>query len=219
MITIDKGFQEKVPHIELICFQAEVRVVEDVPELWREIENYTGKFVSRLSTEGISQIPSNLATREAYKQLGKDPSRYRPSAEALLRRVVSGKGIYKINNVVDCLNFISVQTGFSIGGYDLEKINGQITLTCATAEDPYEAIGRGTLNIENLPVLKDETGCFGTPTSDSARTMVTDRTRKFLMVIFCFDKHFDQKQALEAMVADCLKKYAFSDQVEIFTIG
>jgi DNA/RNA-binding domain of Phe-tRNA-synthetase-like protein len=99
----------------------------------------------------------------------------------LLRRVFKGKGLYQVNNVVDLLNLTSVKSGFSIGGYDVGKIEGEIQLSIGKAGEPYKAIGRGELNIEFLPTFRDQKGPFGSPTSDSVRTMITPKTEQFLM--------------------------------------
>ncbi len=153
-----------------------------------ELTNTTLESIKETHNSGsVSQIRTVFQTKTAYRKLGKDPSRYRPSAEALLRRAVKGNGLYQINNLVDLLNLISIKTGFSIGGYDNHKIDGQITLGIGQADEPYEAIGRGSLNIECLPLLRDTLGAFGSPTSDSSRTMVTDDCKEFLMVFFDFE--------------------------------
>lgn len=213
-IKIDASIRSAMPGLRLIGFLADVKVEQEYPELTGKIEAETAELAARLSMEDIAQIPAIAATRAAYKSLGKDPSRYRPSAEALLRRVVSGKGLYRINNVVDALNLISVTTGYSIGGYDADRIQGDVSLVCGASEIPYEAIGRGMLNVENLPMLKDDTGYFGCPTSDSLRTMVSDKTTRFLMVFFVFGK--DDFTAIRQMTEDYLRKYAFSKEIAVF---
>jgi DNA/RNA-binding domain of Phe-tRNA-synthetase-like protein len=88
--------------------------------------------------------------------------------------------------VVDALNLVSISSGFSIGGYDSEKIVGEIIFGIGNSGEPYTGIGRGELNIEGMPVFRDAMGAFGTPTSDSERTSVTSATRNFLMVIIDF---------------------------------
>lgn len=168
------------------CICADVHVLETSSELLSEIDDTIQQFRDLLSMDAISKIPAIAASRKAYKACGKDPTRYRLSAEALLRRVVSGKGLYQINNVVDQLNLVSITTGFSIGGYDADQINGDIVFGIGRSDEPYSGIGRGELNIANLPVFRDNLGAFGTPTSDSLRTEVTRQTRRFLMIIIDF---------------------------------
>ncbi|MCK5372347.1 MAG: hypothetical protein KAQ62_27485, partial [Cyclobacteriaceae bacterium] len=168
---------------------------------------------SELTVETISQKPTIKSTKEAYRKLGKDPSRYRPSAEALTRRIVKGKGLYNVNNVVDLLNLVSLESGFSIGGYDADKIEGSIEFGIGRPDEPYQAIGRGNLNIENLPLFRDASGAFGSPTSDSIRTMVTDQTTSFLMILIDFSDDENLEHFVERSV-ELLEKYASATLVE-----
>lgn len=197
-ILIDKTMRESFPALRLGYAGCRVLVKPADAALTQHLRDQLEVIQEGRSLEEIHAMPALSATRSAYKILGKDPSRYRPSAEALLRRVIQGKGLYEVNNVVDCLNLVSVQTGFSIGGYDAEKINGPIQLGRGEAGEPYAAIGRGALNIEGLPVLRDEQGAFGSPTSDSQRTMVTPQTKWFLAVFFDFEKSEMLADALSA---------------------
>ena len=186
-ITISNEFQQKYPGIKLGVVLAKVQIKAEYPALLAQIEAEVKRISESLVIEDISKLPAISAARRGYKAVGKDPARYRLSAEALLRRVVSGKGLYQINNVVDALNLVSLKSGISIGGYDFEKIHGDISLGIGRAAEHYEGIGRGILNIEYMPVLRDEDSAFGSPTSDSMRTMVTQNTQQFLMVFFSFD--------------------------------
>jgi DNA/RNA-binding domain of Phe-tRNA-synthetase-like protein len=154
--------------------------------LWNEISTFCKKIKSSQRLEDINKMPNIASARTGYKLCGKDPNRYRPSADSLLRRIVKGNDLYKVNNVIDILNFVSVQTGISIGGYDADKIDGEISIDIGRSEDEYFGIGRGKLNIEGLPVLRDNTGVFGCPTSDSTRTMITDKSQHILFVYFNF---------------------------------
>ncbi len=206
-ITVSTILKEKVPHIHLSCIECDVQPEEINNELWNEIQNKINELSSELKVENISRIPAISASRRAYKACGKDPARYRLSAEALLRRVVKHNEIYQISNVVDLLNLVSISTGFSIGGYDAEKINGDIIFGIGENIEAYQGIGRGALNIENLPVFRDETGAFGTPTSDSVRTLVNLQTKRFLMIIVGFGEDLHINEATNFAVR-LLKKYA-----------
>ncbi len=186
-INISEKLKSRCPHLRLICIEADVLVTDSSSELLLEIEMQVQHIRKSLITENIPKIPAITAARKAYKVCGKDPARYRLSAEALLRRIVSGKELYRINNVVDQLNLVSISTGFSIGGYDADQIRGDVVFGIGEAGEVYQGIGRGDLNIENIPVFRDELGAFGTPTSDSPRTEVYDRTRSFLMVLIDFE--------------------------------
>ena len=186
-ISISKEFQQKCPGLKLGILQANVQIQSDYPELLNLISTETTHISTSLVIEDISKLPAIAAARKGYKAVGKAPARYRLSAEALLRRTLNGKGLYKINNVVDALNLVSLKSGISIGGYDYQKIAGDVMLGIGEANELYQAIGRGELNIEFLPVVRDQIGAFGSPTSDSVRTMVTEDLQQFLMVFFSFD--------------------------------
>lgn len=185
-IIISENIRQKLPDIHLGCFRASVKVRPSEKDLLQFVEQEVEIIKDCVSLEDISRSGIIGETREAYRRLGKDPARYRPSAEALTRRILQGKDLYQVNNVVDTLNIISLRSGFSIGGYDLDQIDRKVMLGIGESGEPYEAIGRGLLNIEKLPVLRDSSGAFGSPTSDSRRTMVRDETRTILMVFFDF---------------------------------
>ena len=200
-IIIDEEIQQACPDLMLNYFSVPVSVQASNEGLLALIEQKCVEIEQNIPLDSISQLPPIHAAREAYKALGKKPGRYRPSAEALLRRVVTGKGLYRINNVVDLINYISISSQFSIGGYDADQIEGQIRLGKGKTGEPYEAIARGQLNIANLPVLRDEKGAFGCPTSDSTRTMVDKRTKKLLMVFFNFGGDKELEGAFENFLA------------------
>jgi len=185
-ITFQKELVTALPLIRLGCIACNVAIQPSNDKIRSLSENIFTKICSELTMDQVSQKTTIRETKEAYRKLGKDPSRYRPSAEALTRRIVKGKDLFWINNIVDILNLISLESGFSIGGYDADKIENQIEFGVGKANEPYEAIGRGSLNIENLPLFRDDLGAFGSPTSDSIRTMVTDQTTRFLMIIIDF---------------------------------
>ncbi|WP_372646180.1 B3/4 domain-containing protein, partial [Ancylomarina sp.] len=151
---------------------------------------------------------------DGYRRVGKDPNRYRLSAESLLRRIVNGKGLYKINNVVDLLNLASIKSGFSIGGYNADKIEGAIKMGLGQADEAYEGIGRGDLNIENLPIFRDELGAFGSATSDSLRTQIDLNCQNFLMVFFSYQ---GEKELLESLDFATSLLTEFADATDIKT--
>lgn len=213
-LTIDAFYREICPQLRLGCMLHEVRVTETNQVVESEIDSRLQNASSSLDFQAIHEIKPLFETRSTYRKLGKDPSRYRPSAEALMRRLVSGKTLYRVNNVVDSLNLISVESGFSIGGYDASLITGQIVLGAGKTGEPYNAIGRGELNIEGLPVLGDEVSAFGSPTSDSVRTMVSVETRHFLSVFFDFGGNSSLQTALQAF-DDLLQKYCDGNRLEL----
>ena len=136
----------------------------------------------------VAQNPHIAATRAAYKALGKDPSKYRNSAEAMLRRIAKKNGLYRVNNAVDVNNMISIESGYSLGSYDLAAVRGRIVWKRSPDGEKYQGIGKDVLNIEHLPALYDDLGVFGNPTSDSRRTMIENgRGKRLLYVIYAFN--------------------------------
>lgn len=151
--------------------------------LWAELEAICRDFMTDVTLEALTKRPPILAMRQLYKRLGKDPNRYRPSAEALCRRLLQGKGLYRISRLVDIINGVSIMTGFSIGGFDASKVEGPIAVGVGRAGEPFEAIGRGILNIEGLPVYRDANGAIGTPTSDVERTKLRVETTRLWLIL------------------------------------
>ena len=158
--------------------------------------------------EMVNKRPSVAAIRAAYKALGKEPNRYRPSSEALCRRCVKGLELYRSLAVIDLINLISVLTGHSIGGFDLDKVQGDtVRLGVGREGEPYEAIGRGQLNIHCLPVIRDAAGGIGTPTSDNDRTKLSPETTALLMTIHLYSGP-DDADDVEALTRRLLTEYA-----------
>ena len=216
-IIVSEELKEKIPSLQLSCIECDVKMIPLHKELWNLIEDKVNSLSTSMKIEEISRIPAIAASRKGYKACGKDPARYRLSAEALLRRVVNRNEIYQINNVVDLLNLVSISTGFSIGGYDAGKIEGDAVFGIGKVNEPYEGIGRGELNIEGMPVFRDSKGAFGTPTSDSVRTSVTLETSRFLMIIIDYGTPDTLKEAT-SMAENLLKNYAWAKNIEIKTI-
>lgn len=182
-ITISDEIKKVCPELKIVAIEYFGNNSEFCPGLWEEINQFENSFRKQYKIEDVNKITTIQATRNAYKKLGKDPNRYRPSAEALCRRIIRGLPIYRINTFVDMINLISMKSGYSIGGFDADKINGNLTLGVGKPEEHFEAIGRGILNIDGLPVYRDETGGIGTPTSDEERTKLNINTNHLLMII------------------------------------
>ena len=175
-VKIDETLKERCPDAALGLLQAKVAVAPD-PEEFLALLN--GK-IAELSEVELSQANKRdkiQTTRKAYKALGKEPNRYRSSAEAMCRRIAKERGLYYINNVVDINNYLSIKSGYSMGTYDLAKTKGDILWMRAPEGTAYRGIGKDVLNIEFLPVLFDEEGPFGNPTSDNDRTMIRMQQR------------------------------------------
>jgi DNA/RNA-binding domain of Phe-tRNA-synthetase-like protein len=211
-ITIDEKLKSICPNLKLGAIECKVKLQKDNPELWIKIDATIGVLEAELTAEKIRELPSIESSKNAYRNIGKDPNRYRLSAEALLRRIVNGKGLYKINNVVDLLNLLSITSGFSIGGYNSDKIEGNVEFGIGKANEDYEGIGRGKLNIEKLPVFRDNKGAFGSPTSDSLRTQIDDSCENFLMVIISFQAEQELNEAID-LACTLLKEFSDAQNI------
>lgn len=185
-IQISDDFAEAGVDIALGVITYTVPAVIDTPKVEKAFYAavaQAGEIVNKLRPAELEEIAT---TRRAFKALGKDPSRYRPSSEALYRRIATGKGLWQVNNVVDANNAVSLITKWPVGTYDLERIQSPLVLRLGRQDEPYIGVGRSEINIENLTVLADERGAFGAPFSDSERTKVTDKTRKVMTVLYFF---------------------------------
>ena len=185
-VTMNDGLKVKCPRTALGCVTAQVTAGEAPAALTEELRAMGEKIAKLPEPCVVLEAPQITATRAAYKALGKDPARYRGSAEALLRRVIAGKGLPRINAVVDVVNLVSVESRYSVGLYDLAHIEGDVVFRAGRAGETYKGIGKYDLNLEGLPVFADAKGPHGSPTSDSERTMVTAMTTQVLAVIVSF---------------------------------
>ena len=182
-------------------------------ELWERIKALEEEIRLRFSLETIREQINISTTRDAYKAFGGDPNRYRPSADSLYRRIVKGNELYQINTLVDVINMISLQTGYSIGGFDLDKVAGKVIVGIGRKGEAYEGIGRGELNIEGLQVVRDEKGPIGTPTSDHVRTSVQLETHLFYMHINAYSglKNLEQSMSL---AEETLVKFVSAEKIQ-----
>ena len=211
-IIISEEIKQRCPEMMGAAVLATVRNTETNEALWQEIDRFIADYRQRYTTESIKLMPSIEATREAYKRCGKDPSRYRPSGEALVRRTLKGNDLYHVSTLVDLINLASIAYGYSIGGFDAERIQGDtLTLGIGREGEPYEGIGRGALNIEGLPVYRDSQGGIGTPTSDHERTKLSLDTRQLLAIVNGSDGDRNNVLACAHLIQDLLRRYASSD--------
>lgn len=217
-IVIDGALKEKWPDTRLGCFLYTTNVEKKNEELWKYLKQTTFKIVrDRLFDMSVNEFPNIRESRSAYKAFGKDPSRYRVSSEALIRRVGQGKGLYQVNTVVDANNLISIESGFSVGSYDTEKLEGNLILRIGMPNETYKGIGKEELNIEGLPLICDERGPVGSSTSDSERAMITEGFRTILTMIYSFSPNKDLEQAME-YGKEYLEKYAGAKDIRTWIV-
>ena len=207
-IEISEEFRQACPQFCGAAVRAEVENSTYNADLWKKIDEFSENYRARYTVDSLKEIPAIQATRQAYKRCGKDPSRYRPSSEALCRRILRGIPLYQIDTLVDLINLVSIYSGDAIGGFDLDKIQGdKLVLGIGKAGDPYEGIGRGNLNIEGMPVYRDSVGGIGTPTSDNERTKISSETVHLLTIINGYNGKDGLEDAVHYMV-ELLKEFA-----------
>lgn len=198
-ITFDASWPGDLHETRIGFLSAKIVCIPSDAVLLEEIKVEEKKVREKYKLENIKLIPTITEARKGYKIAGNDPNRYRPSADSLLRRIVKGQELYLISNVVDALNLVTIRTGFSIGAYNEQAIQGSVCLGLGKAGEEYSGIGRGKLNITNLPILRDDIGAFGSPTSDSIRTMITHNTIRIALVFFDFGSNRLLDDALTMM--------------------
>lgn len=186
-VRLDPALKALWPEIRLGCLSYAAVPQAENPALWA----FFGAHVlpalrDALENTPLANLPNLGEARQAFRAFGRDPGRSRVSSEALYRRLRQGKELYRINSVVDVNNLISLETGFSLGSYDQDRLTGDLNLRLGRAGEVYAGIGKDTLNLENMPLLADEQGPFGGPCSDSRRAMISLESRNIFTVIYSF---------------------------------
>ena len=211
-IVVSREIESVCPTFVGAAVEAQVTNSSYCEALWDEIHALEDKYRQELTTESLKQLPGIAATRSVYKACGKDPSRYRPASEQLIRRMLQGKELYQIDTLVDLVNLASIAFGYSIGGFDADKFVGDtLTLGVGREGEPYEGIGRGPINIAGLPVYRDAEGGVGTPTSDHERTKMTLSTTHLVVLINGYDGNEERVIANAKFIQELLRRYCQSD--------
>ena len=217
-VKIDNKLYEIYSDVRLGLLQFKAEVKEPDNSFWEYMNNEVQPQIKNVIEEKEwNDIPGVRGSRAAYKAFGRNPGRYRVSSEALLRRIRRGDELYHVNSVVDVNNLISVESGLSVGSYDLAHIQGTIILRKAENGEGYTGIGKDFLDMENMPVLADDEGIFGSSMSDSTRAMVTEQTKDILVVIYCFENNINLPALLEKAQAD-FQKFADVQNIEAWVI-
>ncbi len=161
-----------------------VGVRGDAVEVWEELERLASRLREQYAGRSPSEIEALQPARELYRRTGEDPTKTRPSSEALLRRALRGQPLPRINSLVDVCNLCSLEFLLPIGLYDLDRIHGCVVVRMGRPGEAYESLGKGLLRAEGRLVVCDEVGPVGSPTHDSARTGITLETRRALALVF-----------------------------------
>lgn len=216
-ITISEELKAICPGAALGILHYEALAEPSSEKLLAAFEAAVKKLSTEYEMSAVAQNPRIAATRQAYRSLGKSPQEYRNAAEAMLRRVVKHTGLYHINNIVEVNNMISISSGYSIGSYDAGKLTLPIELRRAEDGAHYGGIGKGSVNIEHLPVLYDADGPFGNPTSDSRRAMIQPGKREILSVLYAFDGQEPLKPWIQ-QYSEALKQYCGVKSMETWIV-
>lgn len=200
----------ELPGVVLGVLEADgIRVEPAGPDLAQLMHGVSEAIRKKFTLETLAESEPSRAVRAMFRAWGVDPSKYRPSSEALLRRVVQGKGLYRVSNVVDIGNLGSIETGWPFGLYDRSRIQTPIVFRHGAPGETYEGIGKRTWHLAGRPVLADSEGPFGSPISDSTRSMITEATHDILAVIYApeYASEASIRQAL-SQLADRLTRFA-----------
>jgi DNA/RNA-binding domain of Phe-tRNA-synthetase-like protein len=175
----------QLPGVKLGAVEADgVRLAPGNQELAQLLAEVCERKRRDFTLESLAEEKSVRGVRAMFRAWGIDPSKYRPSSEALLRRVVQGKGLYRVSNVVDIGTLGSIETAWPFGCYDRSQIAPVIEFRQGAAGEKYEGIGKQTWHLEGRPLLADPRGPFGSPISDSTRSMITESARDILVVLY-----------------------------------
>jgi DNA/RNA-binding domain of Phe-tRNA-synthetase-like protein len=150
----------------------------------QELERLIIELKQKFQDIAPSEDPVVSATRRMYRQVGWEPTKYRPSSEALIRRLIKGKRLYRINNLVDYGNLISARFHIPMGLYDLDHVQGDIFIDLGKEGESYEGISKPKISAGGKIILRDNDGVFGNPTADSKRTSLTEETSHILAIFF-----------------------------------
>ncbi|HET7224084.1 MAG TPA: phenylalanine--tRNA ligase beta subunit-related protein [Candidatus Eisenbacteria bacterium] len=190
--------------LALGLLEAEGLVMEPEPAGFaEERDRVCARLSAAYSGKPPSDVPGIGETRALFHTLGIDPTKTRPSSEALLRRVMQGRGLPTVNLAVDVCNLCSLEHQLPLGLYDRDLVHGGVRVRLGREGESYPGIRKQRVNLAGRLLLADQDGPFGAPTSDSARTAVTPRTRRLLVAVFCpIDRaEPDLAAALEAIAA------------------
>jgi DNA/RNA-binding domain of Phe-tRNA-synthetase-like protein len=212
-LRISNDLKELIPTFSVIAYKIDFDEKFNAMQQSKLVDEYLSNIYKTYPTiynyDEITKIPKLKLTRDGYKKMGKDPSHTRPACEALLRRVVKGNALYRLGDVIDLGNILSIETLRSVCVVDSDKLVGDIVIRLGKSSDNYEGINRGIINVTNIPVYADEIGPFGCPTSDTLRTAVTATTKSILVMIICFDdfeKDIDEKRLVQLYQTNTLIK-------------
>jgi DNA/RNA-binding domain of Phe-tRNA-synthetase-like protein len=213
-VTIEESLRGA---LALGLLEAEGCRLSPLPEEFeRERERVVDRLVAHYAGRTPADIPGVAETRALFHRLDIDPTKIRPSSEALLRRVLQGKGLPRVNPAVDVCNLCSLEHQLPFGLYDREVVHGAIHVRVGRESEGYPGIRKQRVNLQGRLLLADDDGAFGAPTSDSSRTAVHAGTSQLLAAIFCpQERAGDHLTAALERVAELLTRYCSASIVAV----
>ena len=208
-LKITNELKKLVPSFKVSCYTFTTLEKNDKENLSNDLtkafNNIAKEYQEKYILSEVTKIPKLKSTRDGYKMLGKDPSHTRPACEALVRRIIRDGSIYRLGNLIDFGNYLSIKLMKSVCMVDLDKIQGDVTIRIGSDSDYYEGINRGIINVTNLPLYTDEIGPFGNPTSDTIRTAITNDTTNVLIMLIHFDDNIEDEDEMLLLLNKYLK--------------
>ena len=199
-LKITNELKKLVPSFKVSCYTFTTLEKNDKENLSNDLtkafNNIAKEYQEKYILSEVTKIPKLKSTRDGYKMLGKDPSHTRPACEALVRRIIRDGSIYRLGNLIDFGNYLSIKLMKSVCMVDLDKIQGDVTIRIGSDSDYYEGINRGIINVTNLPLYTDEIGPFGNPTSDTIRTAIPNDTTNVLIMLIHFDDNIEDEDEM-----------------------
>jgi DNA/RNA-binding domain of Phe-tRNA-synthetase-like protein len=184
--------------------------VQDDGLAWQRLEDCAREWERRCGGLTAGQVDGVAAARRLYRDFGVDPTRTRPSSEALLRRALKGQSLYRLNNIVDVGNWVSLEFLLPLGLYDAAAVGGDVAEVRIGHEgEEYEGIRKGPVHVSGRLCVADSAGAFGSPTSDSLRTSITDNCASVATIVFApLEVDEDRLEAAGRALAERLRDYA-----------
>lgn len=191
------------------------RLEELPPEFETDRNRVVDRLVAHYAGKSPADIPGVAETRALFHRLDIDPTKTRPSSEALLRRVLQGKGLPRVHPLVDACNLCSLEYQLPLGLYDRDLVKGSVLVRVGRENEGYPGIRKQWVNLAGRLLLADEEGPFGAPTSDSRRTAVTSATSNALVVVFGPPERAGELSTALERIADVLGRYCQSRVVSV----
>lgn len=210
-INISDEIKKVLPSFDVIAYTMDVEN-NKLDEVTKYIDEVVKSVRNIYTLEEIIKEPKILESRNGYKKLGKDPSHTRVACENLWRRLIKGQTLYRLGDIIDLGNILSILTKRSVCVVDKDKLIGDVTIRQGTKEDIYMTINRGPLNVDKIPVYTDDESPFGCPSSDTLRTAVDENTKSIFIMIICFEDTDKEKD--NQLLLDIYTKYANAKNIE-----